>query len=148
MSDAIKNDTESSIISEQYDDHMQLAEDTMKSDSKKACILLFVAAVVALGFDLIAIFSLHIPIALAWLNIAVVPVGLIALGLLAIKESMVAVVVAALLVFVFWIFNLFTLSPIVIVNGFIPKGIVIALLFGAYMFANFAMKEKRDLSMR
>jgi hypothetical protein len=147
MSDADKNESESSIISEQYDHHKELAEEMMKSDSKKTGLLLFITAFIILGIDLWAVFSLEVPIAMVWMSLFLVPVGLIGLGLLAIKEPMVAVVIAALLVGVFWIFNLFPLSPIVIVSGLIPKGVVIIVLFGAFMFANFAMKEKRDLSL-
>jgi hypothetical protein len=148
MRDSIKNDSESSIISEQLDHHKELAEETMKSDSKKTCLLLFITAFIILGLDFWAIFSLEISLSLVWINISVVPIGLIASGLLAIKEPMVAVVIASLLVAVFWLFNLLPLSPIVIVHGFILKGLVIIVLFGAYMFANFAMKERRDLNAR
>lgn len=146
MSNGIENKNESSIISDQYDDHRQLAEETMKSDSKKACILLTVTAIVVFGFDMLATYSLDIPILMVWLNIIPVPIGLIGLGLLAVKEPMVAVIIAALLVFALWIFNLVPLSPVVIEKGLTQKGIAIGLLFGAYMFANFATKEKRELS--
>ena len=148
MSNGAENKNESSIISDQYDDHRQLAEETMKSDSKKACIMLIVTAIVVFGFDMLAVYSSDVPFSLVWLNIIPVPIGLIGLGLLAIKEPMVAVVIAALLVFALWIFNLVPLSPVVIEKGLTQKGIAIGLLFGAYMFANCAMKEKQDLTTK
>jgi hypothetical protein len=145
--EGLKKEEPASILSDEYERYNETQKEIMEMEIKKTRNTLWILATVFLVIQLIAIAQLELSISDLWLEILLFPVILAGLGFLAIKEPMVAVVVAGLLIFGLWIYNVILLGGIAIISGLLWKGIIISVYIVCFQHANTATKIKKELKL-
>ncbi len=108
--------------------------------------LIYVAAVIFV-FDLIGLLILNAVMARSLLLIAVVPAIILGLAFLSIKEPLVAIIIAGLLIIGIWIYTIVITGGIAAVSGWIGKIIIIYLLIAGFQHAREASRIKKELGI-
>ncbi|MGH2553223.1 MAG: hypothetical protein ACRDEB_05870 [Chitinophagaceae bacterium] len=138
---------ESQVVSELYDNYTEVQKEILSIEIRKTRNKLFTIAVVIFVFDLLAILMADIVTTRSLLLILVLPVLITGLAILSIKEPLIAMIIAALLIVGLWVYTIIILGGKAIVSGWIGKAILVYLLIAGFQNAVEAAKIKRELKL-
>lgn len=145
--DGLKKDESSSVVTEEYDRYRETQEYILQVETRKTRNMLLILAALYLLMNIIAVTQVGASISDYWLEVLLVPAILTGFGFLAIKEPLVAVILAILLVFGLWIYSIYIFGTRAIIVGWLWKGITIYLLIASVQHAKLAHKIKRELKL-
>ena len=145
--DGLKKDESPSVVTEEYERYQETQKEIMEIEIKKTRNMLWILAAVFLGINVIALLQLGVSISDFWLEIMIIPAVLAGLGFMAIKEPLVATIIATVIIGGLWIYNVVLLGSIAIVSGWLWKGIIIYLIIACFQHARLANKIKRELKL-
>ncbi len=139
--------SESQIVSEVYDNHIEVQKEVMEIEIRKTRNKLFTIAVVIFLFDLLALLIVNIVTPKTLLIILFIPVIIAGLGLLANKEPMIAMIVSVIIIVGIWVYTIVISKGTAAISGWISKAIIIYLIIAGFQSAKEATKIKRELKV-
>src|SRR5258706_14412404 len=120
--------SESQIVSEVYDNHIEVQKEVMEIEVRKTRNKLITIAVVIFLFDLLALLIVNIVTPKTLLIILFIPVIIAGLGLLANKEPMIAMIVSVIIIVGIWVYTIVISKGTAAISGWISKAIIIYLI--------------------
>ncbi len=138
---------EENIVSGIYDGYQETQKEIMAIEKKRTRIKLFTVAAVIFGFDFLALAMAGLIIPRTVLIISIIPLAMAGLGFLSMKEPMLAIVLAAIIMAALWIYIIYRTGGQGAVSGWLGKAIIIYLLIAGYQSAREAHRIKKELSL-
>ncbi len=136
---------EENIVSGIYDGYQDTQKEILAIEIRKTRNKLFTIAAVIFLFDLLALLAVDLVTADTILYIAVVPAVLVGLAFLALKEPMLAMVIAAIIIVGIWIYIIAITDGGGAVSGWLGKAILVYLLIAGFQNAREAHRIKKEL---
>ena len=141
-------DSEQHVVTDIFDDYNDTQRHVLVIETNKAKSKLFTIAIVLFISILIGLMIAKTPISYALFDLLVIPGVIFGLGFLAIKEPLVAVSIAAVIIIGLWVLQVVLLGGIALVSGWLVKAIVIYLLISGFLSAKEAHKIRREIGNR
>ena len=138
------SDEQDNIVSDLYDNYSETQKEVLAIELRKTRNMLFyLAAIQLIGewLSLVMVSMFTVEYALIGM---IVPIMLFSLAFLAMKEPMLSIVIAAVIIIGLWIY-LITLQPEFALKGWLARALMIFLLISGFQHAKEAMKIKREL---
>ena len=129
-----------------FDGYQDTQKEILAIEIRKTKIKLFTIAVVIFGFDLLALLTINLVNATTLLIIAIVPLIMVGLAFLAIKEPLLAMIVAAVIIVGLWIYVIAKTGSQVAITGWLQKAILVYLLIAGFQNAREAQRIKKELN--
>lgn len=139
------NQPEENVVVDLYDNYHETQKEILAIEIRKTRNKLITIAVVILIFDLIALSAMNAISLQSMIVISILPVIIIGLAFLAIKEPLIAMIIAALLIVGLWIYSVILTGGLSAVSGWLGKAIIIYLLFAGFQNATEATRIKKEL---
>jgi hypothetical protein len=133
------------IVSGIYDGYQDTQKEILEIEIRKTRTKLFTIAAVVFIFDLLALLAINLLTARTLLIISVVPVIMVGLAFLAMKEPMLAMIIAAVIIVGIWIYIISKTGGQGAVSGWLAKAILIYLLIAGFQNAREAQRIKKEL---
>lgn len=96
--DGLKKDESPSVVTQEYERYQETQKEIMEIEIRKTRNMLWILAAVFLGINVIALLQLGVSISDFWLEILIIPAVLAGLGFMAIKEPLVATIIATVII--------------------------------------------------
>lgn len=116
-------------------------------ETKKTSRLLFTIAAVALASNLLVLLVIKLPLKEVITDLLIIPVIVALFAWIALKEPLVASLLTMFLFFGVWIYNYTLVGQKAIVQGWLIKVVVLALLIACTRHARLANKIKREMKL-
>jgi hypothetical protein len=139
------NQPEENVVVGLYDNYHETQKEILAIEIRKTRNKLITIAVVILIFDLIALSAMNAISLQSMIVISILPAIIIGLAFLAIKEPLIAMIIAALLIVGLWIYSVILTGGLSAVSGWLGKAIIIYLLFAGFQNATEATRIKKEL---
>jgi hypothetical protein len=136
---------EENIVSGLYDGYQDTQKEILEIEIRKTKNKLFTIAAVVFGFDLLALLAANLVDANTLLYIAIIPAIMIGLAFLAMKEPMLAMIIAALIIVAVWIYIIAMTGSRAAITGWLGKAILVYLLIAGFQSAREAQRIKKEL---
>ncbi len=136
---------EENIVSALYDGYQDTQKEILEIEIRKTKTKLFTIAAVVFGFDLLALLAVNLVTADTLLYIAIVPAIMVGLAFLAMKEPMLAMIIAALIIVGIWIYIIAMTGSQAALTGWLGKAILVYLLIAGFQNAREAQRIKKEL---
>jgi hypothetical protein len=136
---------EENIVSGLYDGYQDTQKEILEIEIRKTKNKLFTIAAVVFGFDLLALLAANLVDANTLLYIAIIPAIMIGLAFLAMKEPMLAMIIAALIIVAVWIYIIAMTGSRAAITGWLGKAILVYLLIAGLQSAREAQRIKKEL---
>ena len=130
-----------------YDNYEEVQKEILTIEIRKTRNKLILIAVVIFAFDLLVLLMADIVSASTLGIILIVPAIITALAFLSVKEPLIAMIIAALLIAGLWVYTVIILGGRAAVSGWIGKAIIVYLLIAGFQNAMEAAKIKRELKL-
>lgn len=128
-----------------FDNFQETQKEVLEIELVKTRNKLFTIAGVFFIFDVISLSMLNLLTTQAFLYILILPAIMVGLAFLALKEPMLAMIIASVIVLALWIYTISILGARGAITGWLGKAIVIAILLGGFQSAREAQKIKKEL---
>jgi hypothetical protein len=136
---------EENIVAGLYDGYQDTQKEILEIEIRKTKNKLFTIAAVVFGFDLLALLAVNLVTADTLLYIAIVPAIMVGLAFLAMKEPMLAMIIAALIIVGIWIYIIAKTGSQAALTGWLGKAILVYLLIAGFQNAREAQRIKKEL---
>ena len=133
------------IVSEQYDNYTDTQKEVFAIEIRKTRNKLISIAIVIFVFDLLALLMGNALSLQTFLGILVIPVIISGLALLAVKEPLVAMIIASVIIVGIWAYTIIVIGGSAVVSGWIGKAIIIYLIISGFQHAVEATRIKKEL---
>jgi hypothetical protein len=133
------------IVSEQYDNYTDTQKEVFAIEIRKTRNKLISIAIVIFVFDLLALLIGNALSLQTFLGILVIPVIISGLALLAVKEPLVAMIIASVIIVGIWAYTIIVIGGSAVVSGWIGKAIIIYLIIAGFQHAVEATRIKKEL---
>ncbi len=138
---------EENVVSGIYDGYQETQKEVMAIEIKKTRAKLFTIAAIVFVFDFLALAMVDLIIPRTIFIISIVPLAMVGLALLSMKEPMLAIVLAAIIMIGLWIYIIYRTGGQGAISGWLGKAIIIYLLIAGYQSAREAHRIKKELSL-
>jgi hypothetical protein len=128
-----------------FDGFHETQKEVLEIELRKVRNKLFSIAAVFLVSDLIGLASLNIFTFQILVYIIIVPAIMTGLAFLALKEPLLAMIIAVAIVLALWIYVILLLGAAGAIMGWLAKAIIIYLLIAGFQSAREAQKFKREI---
>ena len=134
-------------VSEVYDNYTDTQKEIMQIEIRKTRNVLFTLAAIILASDIIGLavadaFSLP-----AFIIILIIPFLLTAMAFLSLKEPLIAMIVAAVIIVAIWVYTIIITDGRAAITGWLIKAIIIYFIIAGFRHAIEANKIKRELKL-
>jgi lysylphosphatidylglycerol synthetase-like protein (DUF2156 family) len=136
---------EENIVAGLYDGYQDTQREILEIEIRKTKIKLFTIAAVVFGFDLLALLAANLVNADTILYIAIIPAIMVGLAFLAMKEPLLAMIIAALIIVAVWIYIIAMTGSQAAITGWLGKAILVYLLIAGFQSAREAQRIKKEL---
>jgi hypothetical protein len=131
-----------------FDEHDETQRELLIIESKKVRNKLFTIAAIFFVSVLITLAIADTPVRFALFDLLVIPGIIFGLGFLAIKEPLVAISIAAVILIGLWVLQIVAFGVIAVVSGWLVKAIVIYMLIAGFQSGKEAHRIRRELGNR
>lgn len=138
---------ESHVVSDMYDNYADVQKEIFVIEVRKTRNKLFTIAIFVFAFDLLGVLMSNLVSVNTILLILILPIFIAGLAFLAIKEPLVAMIIAALLIVGLWVYTMIIVGGSTVISGWIGKAILVYLLIAGFQSAVEAAKIKRELKL-
>jgi len=135
------------VVANELDQYRQRQKAILDFETKKTSRMLFTIAAVALVSNLLALLVIKIPIKEVITDLMVIPLIVALFAFIALKEPLVAALLTMFLFFGVWIYNYTLVGQKAIIQGWLVKFVILALLIGCIRHARLANKIKREMKL-
>ena len=134
------------VVSGLYDNYNETQREILAIEIKKTRNKLFTIAIVILILDFLAMMMAYKGVESEMLlYIIIVPLIVVGLAFLAIKEPIVAIVITAIIIIGLWILAAVQTGGRAAITGWIGKAIIVYLLIAGFQSAREAQRIKKEL---
>ena len=134
------------VVSGLYDNYNETQREILAIEIKKTRNKLFTIAIVILILDFLAMMMVYKGVESEMLlYIIIVPLIVVGLAFLAIKEPIVAIVLTAIIIIGLWILAAVQTGARAAITGWIGKAIIVYLLIAGFQSAREAQRIKKEL---
>lgn len=138
---------EDNIVSGLYDGYQDTQKEILTIEIRKTKIKLLIIAAVVFAFDLIAVLAINLVNIDTLLYISIVPIILVGLAFLSLKEPMLAMILAALIIVGIWVYVIAITGSRAALTGWLGKAILVYLLIAGFQSAVEAQRLKKELKV-
>jgi hypothetical protein len=135
-----------SSIGEYYDNYKQTQLDLILVYSKKTRKAIFTIAGLWLASELLGLAMANVFTTQALLSVSLVPVVLIAVAFLAMKQPFVAIIFAALVFVGVWTLTILAFGGVGAISGLLIKAIIIYFLIAGFQSAKEVTRIRKELA--
>jgi uncharacterized membrane protein len=139
---------EENVVSDLFDDYSETQRELLIIESKKVRNKLFAISVIFFISVLITLGISGMPIRYALFDLLLFPAIIFGLGFLAMKEPLVAVSIAAVIVIGLWVLQIVLVGGEAAIRGFLVKGIIIYMLIAGFQSGKEAHRIRKELNSR
>jgi len=145
MSDLTERAENETADNDIFGGDLETKKEVLEIELKKTRAKLFTIAFVVFLFDFIAIARLDAVHARSMMIIAVVPLIMVGLAFLAMKEPLAAMILATLIIGGIWVYTVIKFGTLALVAGWLAKVILIYLMIAGFQNATEAQRIKKEL---
>ena len=138
---------EENVVSGLYDNYNETQRDILAIETKKTRNKLISIAIVIFVLDLIALMMVNQLMGETFLMIIIVPAVILALAFLSIKEPLVAMIIAAVIIIGLWVVAIINTGGMAAISGWLGKAVIIYLLIAGFQNAREAQRIKKELGI-
>ncbi len=138
---------EENVVSGLYDNYNETQRDILAIETKKTRNKLISIAIVIFVLDLIALMMVNQLMGETFLMIIIVPIVILALAFLSIKEPLVAMIIAAVIIIGLWVVAIINTGGMAAISGWLGKAVIIYLLIAGFQNAREAQRIKKELGI-
>jgi hypothetical protein len=138
---------ESNVVSEMYDNYEEVQKEILSIEIRKTRNKLISIAIVIFAFDLLVLLIADLVTATTLGVILIFPAIITGLAFLSIKEPLIAMIIAAIIIAGLWIYTIIILGGRAAVSGWIGKAIIVYLLIAGFQNAMEAARIKKELKL-
>jgi hypothetical protein len=138
---------ESNVVSEMYDNYEEVQKEILSIEIRKTRNKLISIAIVIFAFDLLVLLIADLVTATTLGVILIFPAIIIGLAFLSIKEPLIAMIIAGIIIVGLWIYTIIILGGRAAVSGWIGKAIIVYLLIAGFQNAMEAARIKKELKL-
>ena len=139
------NQSAETTVAEYYEDYKQTQSEMIALYSKKTRNAIFTIAGLWLASDLLAMAAANVFSLTYLLTVLIVPVSLVVAGFLAMKQPLVAVILATVVFVGVWVLTIVLLGSAGAISGIILKAIIIYFLIAGFQNAREVEKTKKEI---
>jgi hypothetical protein len=140
------HDTGSSV-SEVYDNYTDTQKEIMQIEIRKTRNVLFTLAAIILASDIISLAIVNAFSLQAFIIILIIPSLLTVMAFLSLKEPLIAMIVAAIVIASIWAYTIIITNGKAALTGWLVKAIIIYFIIAGFRHAAEANKIKRELKL-
>lgn len=129
-----------------FDEYQETEKELLAIHIRKTKIKLFSIAVVIFIFDFLVIYMADAITGKTFLFVLIVPLLFAALGILAGKEPLLAMILGALIIGSLWVYMVIKYGGLAIISGWLGKIILIVLILTGFQSAIAAQQLKKQLN--
>lgn len=142
MTDNTGNDE---VVSDYYENYTQTQKEIFAIEIRKTRNTLIIMAIIVFASDLLSLLIANALYVENLLYIIVIPAILVALALLALKEPLLAMIIAVIVVTGIWIYAIVITGGRAAIMGWLIKAIIVYFMIKGFHHAAEANKIKREL---
>lgn len=142
-----EDDQQETIVSDLYDNYHETQKEVMAIEIRKTRNKLFTLAIFLFCVSMVALFQMD---AVTFQNVLIVsiePILFLGMGLLAIKEPMVAMLITAIIIGGLWIYSAVQTNGVSLISGWILKVVVVYLVIAGIQHAREAQRIRKELKL-
>src|SRR5262245_54617182 len=132
-------------VSGLYENYSATQKEVLAIEIRKTRNVIFTMAVIIFASDILGFAMMNSLPLETILIILIVPAIFIALGFLALKEPLTAIIIAAIIILAVWIYAIIVLGRRGIIMGWLVKAVIIYFLIAGLQHAREAMRIKKEL---
>jgi hypothetical protein len=138
---------ESNVVSEIYDNYEEVQKEILSIEIRKTRNKLITIAIVLYSFDLLVLLMADL-VSMSTLGlIIIIPAIIGGLAVLSIKEPLIAMIIASIIIVGIWIYTIVLTGGRAATSGWIGKAIIVYLIFAGFQNATEAARIKRELKL-
>jgi hypothetical protein len=138
---------ESNVVSEIYDNYEEVQKEILSIEIRKTRNKLITIAIVLYSFDLLVLLMADL-VSMSTLGlIIIIPAIIGGLAVLSIKEPLIAMIIASIIIVGIWIYTIVLTGGRAAASGWIGKAIIVYLIFAGFQNATEAARIKRELKL-
>ncbi len=138
-------DSGNDIVSNYYDDYKQTQAYIALTESKQVRKSIFIVAALLFASDMLGMAMANLITAETILYSAVIPLVLVGIGFLAIKQPLLAIILAALVFAGLIILSIVLFGGVGAISGLLIKAVIIYFLISGFQSAREAERAKKEL---
>jgi hypothetical protein len=138
-------DPENDIVANYYDDYKQTQAYIVLTESKQVRKSIFIIAALLFASDMLGMAMANLITAETILYSAVIPLILVGIGFLAIKQPLLAIILAALVFAGLIILSIILFGGVGAISGLLIKAVIIYFLISGFQSAREAERAKKEL---
>lgn len=127
------------------DDYSTTQQEILAIETRKTRNKLFLIAAILFLTGLIALLSVDAVNFNTLLGISVIPVVIVGLAFLSLKEPLLAMILVSVIFVAVWTYNFVQFGSRSLIQGLLVKAILIAIIFAGFQNAMEAHRVKKDL---
>ena len=136
---------EENLVADIFDNYSETQKELLQIESRKVRNKLIGIGIVIFCFDLFATLTTNTLNLQVFIWLLLFPVLYLGLGMLAMREPLVAMIIGALIIVALWVYLFIQIGGYSLIMGWIPKIIIIYMLIAGFMSANEAHVIRREL---
>lgn len=133
------------IIADFQDNYLETQKEILAIEIKKTRNKLFTIAIVHFAFSLLGLIQADLVLPETILAISVIPVAILILAFLSLKEPLLAMIIATIIVVGYWAYIIYVFGAVGALAGWLSKAILVYLLIAGFQNASEAQRIKREL---
>lgn len=133
------------VVSDYYENYTQTQKEIFAIEIRKTRNTLIIMAIIVFASDLLSLLIANALYVENLLYIIVIPAILVALALLALKEPLLAMIIAVIVVTGIWIYAIVITGGRAAIMGWLIKAIIVYFMIKGFHHAAEANKIKREL---
>jgi hypothetical protein len=142
---AMNNPSEDQNLPGIMDDYSDTQKEILAIETRRTRNKLFIIAAVIFAADLIALLTADAVNLSTLLIVAVIPVVIVGLAFLSLKEPLLAMILIVVILVAVWVYTFTQLGPRSLIQGWLIKAIVIALIIAGFQNAMEAHRVRKEM---
>jgi hypothetical protein len=142
-----ENLQEENVVSDIYDNYHETQKEIYDMETRKTRNKLFTLAVLIFAMDFIALNIINAVNFQTLIIIAIVPVLFIGLAFLALKEPLMSMIIATVVIVGFWAYAAIQSEGRSAISGWLIKAVVVYLIIAGFQNAREAQRIKKELKI-
>lgn len=132
-------------VSDLYENYTETQKEILQIELKKTRTKLFTVAIVIFAFDFFALALANLLVLNALLIICVVPLAMAGLAFLSMKEPLLAMILAAIIILGIWVYVIIQAGVQAGMMGWFSKAVIVYLVLAGFQNATEAQRIKKEL---
>lgn len=133
------------IVTGIFDEYADTQKEILRIELRKTRNKLITIGVVLLFFSLLALYTLNALVPEMILRLSIIPLAMFGLALLSLKEPLVAMSIATLIMLAIWGYEISLVGGKALLSGWLGKAGIIYLLLAGFQNAREAHRVKKEL---